>query len=152
MSTEAVMAVPAPEDESKLSPVEDVEAAKQPAMEIRGPSCLRWHIGKLSVPVKKNASLSVANLEVPGSWRSDDAPPPEKGPAVRDILDGVVGQAAKGEMWALMGASGAGKTSLLDCISLRNHKFDGQVFLDDRPVDQSFFSTTGKLSNLSYHP
>jgi len=60
------------------------------------------------------------------------------------ILENVTGQAKSGQMLALMGASGAGKTSLLDCISLRNRKFTGQVYIDGEPVGQKFYSTTGE--------
>jgi ATP-binding cassette, subfamily G (WHITE), eye pigment precursor transporter len=38
--------------------------------------------------------------------------------------------------------SGAGKSSLLDCISLRNQKFEGNVFVDGKAADNSFFGLT----------
>jgi ABC-type multidrug transport system ATPase subunit len=38
--------------------------------------------------------------------------------------------------------SGAGKSSLLDCISLRNQKFEGNVFVDGKPADNAFFGLT----------
>jgi ABC-type multidrug transport system ATPase subunit len=59
------------------------------------------------------------------------------------ILNGVAGEARGGQMLALMGASGAGKTSLLDCISLRNRAFTGNVYLNGAPVSETFYSTTG---------
>lgn len=40
--------------------------------------------------------------------------------------------------------AGAGKSSLLDCISLRNQKFRGQVFVDDQPAGADYFGRTGK--------
>lgn len=58
------------------------------------------------------------------------------------ILEGVTGSVRSGNMMALMGASGAGKSSLLDCISLRNQKFDGHVFVDGKPADNTFFGLT----------
>lgn len=68
--------------------------------------------------------------------------------AERHILYNVVGHAEKGQMLALMGASGAGKSSLLDCISLRNHRFEGCVYLDRKPVDTHFFSTTAYVHQV----
>jgi ABC-type methionine transport system ATPase subunit len=41
---------------------------------------------------------------------------------------------------------GAGKSSLLDCISLRNQKFQGQVFVNGQPAGSNFFGLTGMLS------
>ncbi len=43
---------------------------------------------------------------------------------------------------------GAGKSSLLDCISLRNHRFEGHVYLGKKPVDQHFFSTTAYVHQV----
>lgn len=68
--------------------------------------------------------------------------------AERNILYNVVGHAEKGQMLALMGASGAGKSSLLDCISLRNHRFEGCVYLDRNPVDTHFFSSTAYVHQV----
>jgi len=68
--------------------------------------------------------------------------------AERHILYNVVGHAEKGQMLALMGASGAGKSSLLDCISLRNHRFEGCVYLDRKPVDTHFLSTTAYVHQV----
>ena len=62
----------------------------------------------------------------------------------KTILEGVTGSVRSGNMVALMGASGAGKSSLLDCISLRNQKFEGNVWVDGKPADDSFFGMTGK--------
>jgi ABC-type cobalamin/Fe3+-siderophores transport system ATPase subunit len=53
-------------------------------------------------------------------------------------------------MMALMGASGAGKSSLLDCISLRNQKFQGHVLLDGTPVNETFFGMTGEKQDYRY--
>ena len=61
----------------------------------------------------------------------------------KTILEGVTGSVKSGNMVALMGASGAGKSSLLDCISLRNQKFEGNVWVDGKPADDSFFGMTG---------
>ena len=139
----------------------------------QGPTCLRWNIERLAVPVKKtaaalnNGNLAQLNAQAaagggasgpssPGeaaapasssspssSWSPVASLMGSRGRAERNLLYKVVGQAEKGQMLALMGASGAGKSSLLDCISLRNHRFEGSVYLDDKPVDQHYFSSTG---------
>jgi len=49
-------------------------------------------------------------------------------------------------MVALMGASGAGKSSLLDCISLRNQSFKGTVMINNAPVTENFFGMSGESS------
>merc|ERR1711865_1166264 len=51
------------------------------------------------------------------------------GDTKKKILDRAVGVARPGEVLAIMGPSGAGKTSLLNCISGRNKKHDGSVTL-----------------------
>ena len=51
------------------------------------------------------------------------------GDTQKKILDRAVGVARPGEVLAIMGPSGAGKTSLLNCISGRNKKHDGSVTL-----------------------
>ena len=51
------------------------------------------------------------------------------GDTQKKILDRAVGIARPGEVLAIMGPSGAGKTSLLNCISGRNKEHDGRVTL-----------------------
>jgi len=58
------------------------------------------------------------------------------------ILEDVRGELRGGMLTALMGASGAGKSSLLDCISLRNQKFTGQILFNGKPVDKHYFGST----------
>ena len=57
----------------------------------------------------------------------------------------AAGEAKSGEMVALMGASGAGKSSLLDCISLRNQSFKGTVMVNHTPVTENFFGLSGEF-------
>ncbi len=122
-----------------------------------GPTSLRWNIRKLSVPIKKKHMSSLqGNFELlgqPGGHEQDGVGSSNTNSSSskrveRNLLYNVVGHAEKGQMLALMGASGAGKTSLLDCISLRNHRFEGNVYLDKQPVDQHFFSTTAYVHQV----
>lgn len=47
----------------------------------------------------------------------------------KTILDGLMGHAEKGQLVAVMGSSGCGKTSFLDCLSMRNQSFSGNIFV-----------------------
>jgi ABC-type multidrug transport system ATPase subunit len=55
--------------------------------------------------------------------------------AEKVILADVSGVARSGELLMLMGPSGAGKTSLLDCIAGRNGRAAGRVSVNGAPVD-----------------
>lgn len=59
------------------------------------------------------------------------------------LLQGVMGSACRGDMIMVMGSSGAGKSCLLDCLSLRTPGFKGGVYMDGRPVDEKYYSSTG---------
>ena len=50
-----------------------------------------------------------------------------------------------GEFTAIMGPSGAGKTTLVECLSMRNRSFQGSVHLDGKFPGGKFFTTSGKL-------
>lgn len=65
------------------------------------------------------------------------------GLATKTILKDISGSAKSGQMVAVMGSSGAGKSSFLDCVSLRNQDFDGKVFVNNKPADESYYSMTG---------
>lgn len=39
--------------------------------------------------------------------------------------------------------TGAGKSSFLDCVSLRNQQFNGSVFVNGKPADESYYFMTG---------
>lgn len=40
-------------------------------------------------------------------------------------------------------STGAGKSSFLDCVSLRNQQFNGSVFINAKPADESYYFMTG---------
>lgn len=56
------------------------------------------------------------------------------------ILDNVYGSVKQGEICAIMGASGAGKSSLLDILAGRNKRgtVTGEIFLGERPIDHTY--------------
>lgn len=66
------------------------------------------------------------------------------GTSEKIILKDVCGSVQSGDMVAVMGSSGAGKSSFLDCVSLRNQKFQGNVFINNKPADERFYFMTGK--------
>lgn len=49
-----------------------------------------------------------------------------------------------GEFTALMGPSGAGKTTLMDCIALRQRSFEGAIHVDGKSPKSDYFTQTGK--------
>jgi len=60
----------------------------------------------------------------------------------KQILKGVTGAAQGGRMLAIMGGSGAGKTSLLDVLTLKpagSARVDGRVTLNSAPLSRSRF-------------
>jgi ABC-type multidrug transport system ATPase subunit len=63
---------------------------------------------------------------------------------MKTILDGIVGQAEKGQLVAVMGSSGCGKTSFLDCVSMRNQRFKGNIFINGKELDGRYFSLAGQ--------
>jgi len=74
-------------------------------------------------------------LEIPqgGFFNRRKTPPIQK-----RILDNVTGVVRPGEFLAIMGASGAGKTSLLNCLTFRNTgklKILGERYLNGAPVN-----------------
>ena len=66
-----------------------------------------------------------------------------------EVLKGITGYALPGQTLYIMGASGAGKTSLMNCLSSRvnltnGNKLTGQVLMNDTAkMDQSIFGNYG---------
>ncbi len=72
----------------------------------------------------------------------------EAAPAYKKtILDGIVGHATKGSLLGVMGSSGCGKTSFLDCVSMRNQSFRGNIFVSSasgtKEIDGRYFALAG---------
>jgi ABC-type multidrug transport system ATPase subunit/ABC-type multidrug transport system permease subunit len=58
------------------------------------------------------------------------------GAGIKRILDGISGQAAPGELVAIMGPSGSGKTTLLNLLSIRVREFQGRILVNGVPPPQ----------------
>lgn len=58
----------------------------------------------------------------------------------------AAGRTHTGEFTALIGPSGAGKTTLMDCIALRQRKFVGAIHLDGASPKGDYFTQTGTSS------
>lgn len=71
----------------------------------------------------------------------------------RRILDNVDGWVKPGTLTALMGVSGAGKTSLLDTLATRvtTGVISGDMRVDGRPCDDSFQRRTGYVQQQDLH-
>jgi ATP-binding cassette subfamily G (WHITE) protein 2 (PDR) len=71
----------------------------------------------------------------------------------RRILDSVDGWVKPGTLTALMGVTGAGKTSLLDVLANRVTMgvITGNMLVDGRPRDQSFQRKTGYVQQQDLH-
>ncbi|KAE9173451.1 hypothetical protein PF001_g27523, partial [Phytophthora fragariae] len=90
----------------------------------------------ISVPVKpsgRGISLPIA-LAFENLWYSVPMPGGKKDEEI-DLLKGVSGFALPGTMTALMGSSGAGKTTLMDVIAGRKTggKIQGKILLNGHP-------------------
>lgn len=74
------------------------------------------------------------------------------GKSTKNILTNVAGSVKSGQMMAVMGSSGAGKSSFLDCVSLRTQSFTGNVFINNKPADESYYFMTGKSLHHTHLP
>ncbi|TMW67512.1 hypothetical protein Poli38472_011132 [Pythium oligandrum] len=86
-------------------------------------------------------------------WYSVPDPKNPKG-APLDLLKGISGFAAPGTITALMGSSGAGKTTLMDVIAGRKTggKIQGQILLNGHPAsDLAIRRATGYCEQMDIH-
>lgn len=57
--------------------------------------------------------------------------------SMKQILKEVSGAASPGDLLAIMGASGSGKTSTLNCLSQRNTSYTGPVLINGQQATRS---------------
>lgn len=91
---------------------------------------------------KRDPPLELAwdfSLDVPATKAEQIA----TGKSTKTLLQNVCGSVKGGDMVAVMGSSGAGKSTFLDCVSLRNQKFDGNVFVNGQPANESYYFMSG---------
>lgn len=71
----------------------------------------------------------------------------------RVLLNNVHGWVKPGILGALMGASGAGKTTLQDVLALRKTEgtIKGSILVDGRPLPINFQRSTGYCEQLDVH-
>ncbi|PVI07406.1 ABC-2 type transporter [Periconia macrospinosa] len=71
----------------------------------------------------------------------------------RVLLDNVEGWIKPGMLGALMGSSGAGKTTLMDVLAQRKTEgtIHGSILVDGRPLPVSFQRSTGYCEQLDVH-
>ncbi|KNC98741.1 uncharacterized protein SPPG_09301 [Spizellomyces punctatus DAOM BR117] len=77
--------------------------------------------------------------------------PTKDGP--KQLLNDVSGYVRPGELTALMGSSGAGKTTLIDAITQRKTigKLEGQIYVGTHPQDNLFKKNTAYCEQMDVH-
>ncbi|KAG2432130.1 hypothetical protein HXX76_009056 [Chlamydomonas incerta] len=82
------------------------------------------------------------------------APGAEAAPARLELLKGITGFSVPGSMTALMGGSGAGKTTLMDVIAGRKTvgEITGNIWVNGHPKDQaSWARSSGYVEQMDIH-
>ena len=71
----------------------------------------------------------------------------------RQLLDNIQGWVKPGTLGALMGSSGAGKTTLMDVLAQRKTEgtITGSILVDGRPLPVSFQRSAGYCEQLDVH-
>ena len=68
----------------------------------------------------------------------------------KSILTNVSAYAAPGELLAIMGPSGAGKTSLLNCLAMRNRDFQGALTINGNAWTSDFARSTAYMHQTEH--
>ena len=94
--------------------------------------------------ISSGDSISTPPMTSVFSWRHINYVVPIPGKPDRQILVDVSGYVAPGKLTALMGATGAGKTSLLNALSMRTDVgvVTGNRFINGQPLPADFQSQT----------
>ncbi|GMF63927.1 unnamed protein product [Phytophthora fragariaefolia] len=106
----------------------------------------------LSVLPVKEPDFTAVTLAFKDLWYS--VPDPTNRKNTIDLLKGVSGYALPGTITALMGSSGAGKTTLMDVIAGRKTggKIRGQILLNGHPAtDLAIRRSTGYCEQMDIH-
>jgi len=70
----------------------------------------------------------------------------------KHVLQGIHGMVQPGEVMAIMGASGAGKTSFLDILARKNKAgtISGEIYVNGRVVEDSKFKSLVGYARLIF--
>ncbi|OQR92900.1 ATP-binding Cassette (ABC) Superfamily [Thraustotheca clavata] len=107
--------------------------------------------GAVNIAVNR-APTTPVTLAFKNLWYS--VPNPTKGEPPLKLLKGINGFAQPGTITALMGSSGAGKTTLMDVIAGRktNGKVEGEILLNGYPAtDLAIRRATGYCEQMDIH-
>ncbi|KAG7381614.1 hypothetical protein PHYBOEH_010827 [Phytophthora boehmeriae] len=107
---------------------------------------------EFSVNVVKESRVIPVTVAFKDLWYS--VPDPMNSKNMIDLLKGINGYALPGTITALMGSSGAGKTTLMDVIAGRKTggKIQGQILLNGHPAtDLAIRRATGYCEQMDIH-
>lgn len=98
-------------------------------------------LDEVDVEVDENIGIQKAYF----TWAHVDYSVPTGNGYVKTLLQGVSGYAKPGTLCALMGSSGAGKTTLMDVLARRKTKgtIEGDVRVNGLPQDRQFGRMSG---------
>ncbi|KAG7379870.1 hypothetical protein PHYBOEH_011745 [Phytophthora boehmeriae] len=111
-------------------------------------------MAELAVNVVKESRVIPVTVAFKDLWYSVPDPDPANPKGTIDLLKGVSGFALPGTMTALMGSSGAGKTTLMDVIAGRKTggEIQGQILLNGHPsTDLAIRRATGYCEQMDIH-
>lgn len=96
--------------------------------------------------------LDLADIASTFTWKDLDYTVKADG-GEKPLLRKVSGYCKAGTITALMGSSGAGKTTLMDCLAARKDEgtLTGEVMLNGQRLPVSFQRTTGYCEQLDIH-
>ncbi|KAG9410367.1 hypothetical protein AC1031_018400 [Aphanomyces cochlioides] len=110
--------------------------------------------GELNTQASNNLHSSVVPVTLAFRNLGYAVPNPKKGEPEFQLLNGVSGYALPGTITALMGSTGAGKTTLMDVIAGRKKagKITGEILLNGYPAtDLALQRCTGYCEQMDIH-
>ncbi|KAI0800819.1 ABC-2 type transporter-domain-containing protein [Fomes fomentarius] len=116
---------------------------------------LRKQMGEKGVEVESSSEEMSSNSFKDGksfTWEKINYHVPVSG-GTRTLLHDIYGYVKPGSMTALMGASGAGKTTCLDVLAQRKNigVVAGNMLLDGRPLQRDFARRTAYAEQMDVH-
>lgn len=122
--------------------------------ESRGPADATGTASNLSLDIvdEKNANERLNENKSVFTWKNLNYTVSTSG-GRRQLLDDVHGWVKPGQLGALMGSSGAGKTTLMDVLAQRktDGTITGSVLVDGSPLPLNFQRSAGYCEQLDVH-